>query len=147
MQTSPKNNLLHCLVMLNAAGKTLFFAHDYDDPWEFYHADNQARFDASQMLLGVIGEQIPKLADPLKQNHAHIPWKQIRSVRNIIFHDYSGVDYREIFRIIKQELPVFKTQLETLIRDECFNGNFDPAEIELVRDNEFYRFIDFDALR
>lgn len=147
MQPSTKNNLLHCLVMLNSAAKVLFYAHNYDDPWEFYHVDNQARFDPAQMLLGVIGEQIPKLAEPLKQKHGHIPWKQIRSVRNVIFHDYSGVDYREIFRIIQQELPVFKTQLETLIRDECFDGNFDRNEIELVRDNEFYRFIDFDALR
>lgn len=132
--------------MLNSSAKTMFYVRDYDDPWEFYHAGNQAPFDAAQMLLGVIGEQIPKLVESLKLRHAHIPWRQIRSVRNIIFHDYSGVDYREIFRIIKQELPVFKHQLDTLIRSEWVDGNFDRTEIELVRGNEFYRFIDFDVI-
>ncbi len=133
--------------MLNSSAKAIFYAREYDEALAFYHAENQALFDAAQMLIGVVGEQIPKLAESLKLAHPHIPWRQIRSLRNIIFHDYSGVDYREIFRIIKQELPVFKDQLETLIRTECLDGNFDRNEIEQVQDNEFYRFIDFDALR
>jgi uncharacterized protein with HEPN domain len=133
--------------MLNCAAKTLYFARDYEDPWEFYHAQDQAPFDAAQMLLGVIGEQIPKLAESLKTKYDSIPWRQVRSVRNIIFHDYSGVDYREIFRIIKEDLPEFKEQVAYIIRTECAEGTFDRQEIELVRHNEYYRFIDFDALR
>jgi len=133
--------------MLNSSAKTMFYAREYDEALAFYHAENQALFDAEQMLIGVVGEQILKLAESLRLAHPNVPWRQIRSLRNIIYHDYSGVDYREIFRIIKQELPVFKTQLETLIQAECLDGNFDRNEIELVRGNEFYRFNDFDALR
>lgn len=74
--------------------------------------------DAVARNLEIIGEAAAKLqvvAPDTVRDTTHIPWHLARGMRNIIAHDYAGVNYQRVWKTIKSDLPQFKTQLEALL--------------------------------
>ena len=58
-------------------------------------------FDAALMNFIVIGEMAGKLSEEFKIANTEIEWWKIKGLRNIVAHDYFGVDAEEIWQIIK----------------------------------------------
>ena len=48
--------------------------------------------DAVLRRLEIIGEAAKKISDDFKKDHSEIPWKNICGMRDIIAHDYFGVN-------------------------------------------------------
>lgn len=63
----------------------------------------------------VIGEMSNKLSGPFKDQSPHIDWRKISALRNIIAHDYFGIDEEEIWQIIKNKLPVLLANLKEIL--------------------------------
>ena len=61
--------------------------------------------------LEALAESIDKIEDTQK----HIPWQKIKDFRNIIAHDYFGIDADEIWEIINEKLFPFKKEILKLI--------------------------------
>lgn len=67
---------------------------------ESYHAgmgfddfsDDSKTINASAMLLGQIGELAKKLSDNFTESTPHIPWRNVRGMRNRLIHDYENID-------------------------------------------------------
>jgi uncharacterized protein with HEPN domain len=53
----------------------------------------------------IIGEAVSKLPDDLKQKRPDIEWQDIKDFRNLLTHEYFGVDLEMVWRIIKDDLP------------------------------------------
>ena len=47
--------------------------------------------------------------------HSDIPWQKIKDFRNIIAHDYFGIDADEIWDIVKRKIPQLKSELQRLV--------------------------------
>ena len=58
-----------------------------------------------------ISENINKLSDRYKQKKSGIVWNQIKGIRNIIVHNYDGVNYKTIFDTVIDDLSVLKKEL------------------------------------
>jgi uncharacterized protein with HEPN domain len=71
-------------------------------------------FDATMMNFIVIGEMVEKLSEDFKVQHNHIEWIRIKGFRNIVAHDYFGIDAEEVWQIIKDKLPILKSDIEAL---------------------------------
>lgn len=65
-------------------------------------------FDAILMNIVVIGEMVAKLSDDFKNNNSEIEWWKIKGLRNIIAHEYFGIDADEIWQIIHKNIPSLK---------------------------------------
>jgi uncharacterized protein with HEPN domain len=91
------------------------YSKDFEDPDQFFHAEDQMPFNASQILLLVIGEEVRKISQELKDEHPIIPWKEVSNVRNRIAHDYRGIDPNIPFDIIKNYLPELKVELKKML--------------------------------
>lgn len=61
-----------------------------------------------------LGETVTKLSQEFKNKNNHIEWLKIHAFRNIIAHDYFGIDEDEVWQIIKNHLPKLKTDIENL---------------------------------
>jgi len=94
------------LAILEALQKIEEYSKDFLDADSFYH--DQKSFDASMMQFVVIGEVITRLDDSFKKSHSRIPWQKIKDFRNIIAHDYFGIDADEIRDIIQTKLLPLK---------------------------------------
>ena len=54
-------------------------------------------FDATMMNFVVIGEMIDKISDEFKKKHPEIEWVKLKGFRNIVAHDYFGIDAEEVW--------------------------------------------------
>ena len=65
----------------------------------------------------VIGEMVEKISDKLKDaSEKEINWYKIKSFRNILAHNYFGVDAEEVWQIIHNNLPKLEMQLKELTK-------------------------------
>ncbi len=101
------------LGVLEAVEKIENYIKDFKSVEEFYK--DQKSFDAALMNFVVIGEMIDRLSDDFKENNNNIDWFKIKGFRNIIAHDYFGVDADEVWEIIKVHLLKLKEDLSGLV--------------------------------
>ncbi|GAB2541010.1 hypothetical protein GCM10027085_34860 [Spirosoma aerophilum] len=90
-----------------------------------------------------IGEQVNRISEDLRQRYPHTPWQNIKALRNLVAHDYVGIDKLIIFVTITEHIPVLKLGMEPIIQTELKQGYFNQTEYNLSRQSNFYRHIDF----
>jgi len=92
-----------CRNMLEALNKIRKISSNYSSYREF--EEDSVPFDAVMMNFIVIGEMAGKLSEEFKNKYSEIEWRKISSFRNIIAHDYFGIDAKEVWQIIQNKLP------------------------------------------
>ncbi|MBI4094386.1 MAG: DUF86 domain-containing protein [Candidatus Liptonbacteria bacterium] len=73
--------------------------------------------DAALRRLEVIGEAVKNMPQEFKDLHAEIPWKKIAGMRDILIHEYFGVDMARVWKLIQDDLPLFKEQISALAKN------------------------------
>ncbi len=53
----------------------------------------------------IIGEAVGKLPEGIKQKHQDVEWQDIKDFRNLLIHEYFGVDLEIIWQVIQSDLP------------------------------------------
>jgi uncharacterized protein with HEPN domain len=96
--------------ILEAIEKIISFSVAFNEPSELF-ADTKS-FDAVCMNFIVIGEMADRISNDFKDSHSNIDWKGIKGLRNIIVHDYFGIDADEIWSIIKTEMVALKSSIQ-----------------------------------
>ncbi len=71
--------------------------------------------NASIRNLEIIGEAVTKLSPALKGQHPDIPWSDISAIRNRLFHGYVTVNLDIVLTTVGKVLPVFFTQVKTIL--------------------------------
>ena len=64
----------------------------------------------------IIGEAIGKLPEPLKKQHPEIYWQDIKDFRNLLIHEYFGVDLEIVWNTLKQDLPSLINVVSKIIK-------------------------------
>lgn len=76
--------------------------------------NNSMMFNATLHKLEIIGEAANGLSDDFIMEHSDIPWARIIGLRNLIIHEYFGVDDQTIWSIVTINLPPLKEYLSKL---------------------------------
>ena len=71
--------------------------------------------DAVIRNLEIIGEAARRVPEDYRQTHPHIPWREMASLRNLLIHDYEGVDIRRVWLVLENDLPSLKVKLVALL--------------------------------
>lgn len=78
--------------------------------------------DATIRQLEIIGEATKRLSAALRSHNSHVPWRRIAGLRDVLIHDYMGVDLPAVWTITQREVPALKADLERILanlsRDE-----------------------------
>lgn len=69
---------------------------------------NKEKQNAVIRSLEVIGEASKNISSEIKTKSPNIPWKEIAGTRDKITHHYFGVDLKLIWKVVKENLPLFK---------------------------------------
>ena len=101
------------LAILDAIEKIERYSGKFENDDDFYH--DELSFDATMMQFIVIGEMVVKIDEAFKEAHNTVPWQEIKDFRNIVAHDYFGIDSTEIWSIIETHLPKLKIQISALV--------------------------------
>ena len=147
MQQHIKNDLLYLLRVLEAAEKIILYSSPFNQPQDFFEANDQKDFNACLNLLSQVGEQCNKLSKTLIEKYPEIDWVSVKGLRNRIVHDYTGIDLYIIFETVKKSIPELPAVIVEMIRTETGNGNFDREELSVAETSPYLRHIDFSLFK
>ena len=66
--------------------------------------DDSKTLDAVIRNFEIIGEAARRIPEDFKNKHSSINWLHIIGFRNRIIHDYMGIDYKIVWRIVQNDL-------------------------------------------
>lgn len=79
--------------------------------YDSFSAD-EMRIDAVLRNLEVIGEAAGNIPIEIREMYPQIQWKKIVGLRNIIIHEYFGVDMDIVWDIIKNNLDDLRNHVQ-----------------------------------
>ena len=84
------------------------FLHDATK--EDFFADLEKQFAVAR-ALEIIGEASAKLSEDFCREHSEIDWRGLKSMRNLLIHEYAYVDAEEVWKACQTDIPDLKTKL------------------------------------
>ena len=83
-----------------------------------YCGGDEGRFRQSRLIqdavirnLQTMAESSQRLSEPAKAMAPDVPWRAISGFRNIIVHDYLGVDLDMVWLVVSSDLPALQSAL------------------------------------
>lgn len=67
--------------------------------------------------LEVIGEAVKNIPANFRKKYPSIEWKRIAGLRDILIHEYFGIDYELLWDIVENKIPYLVKQIEAVLKD------------------------------
>ena len=108
-----KDDHAYLLHILDAADQALLYASEGEANFK---SDRKTR-DAVLRNLEVIGEAAKNVSRESRRRHPGVPWKRITGLRDIIIHQYFGVNYPRVWEVLTVDLPPLRDQIQSLLAE------------------------------
>lgn len=82
------------------------------------HALNELEFLGIVRCIEIIGEACNNLSKPYQDKYSEVPWRQIANMRNILIHQYFNVDIEKVEKVVKENLPKLKSQIQKILESK-----------------------------
>ncbi len=87
-----------------------------------YARDGRERFETDELVqtwivhnLQIIGESCRTISVPFREAHSEIPWSRIIGMRNILVHDYFGIDTDVVWEAVEKEIPQLRERTRAIL--------------------------------
>ncbi len=85
--------------------------------FEQYCSDIKTKHAVEHNFM-IIGEAVARLPDRFKQAHSEVNWRQAKDFRNVIAHDYFGIDNNIVWDIIQLNLSDLLGDVSVALQEE-----------------------------
>lgn len=114
-----KDNRLYLIHIIECIEKIESYTQDRQDA---FLSDTKIQ-DAVVRNLQVLAESTQRISDSLKTRRLEVDWRAIAAFRNVLVHDYLGIDQKQIWDIVERDLPDLKGKIKTILQElEHFDG-------------------------
>ena len=79
-------------------------------------AGDTKTFDAVIRNLEVIGEAANGVSEVIRLQHPEVDWKRFAGLRDVLIHQYFGVNAQINWDIIQNKLPALEKQIRTILK-------------------------------
>jgi len=73
--------------------------------------------DAVVRNLEVIGEAVKKVPAEVRRREPEVEWKRIAGLRDILIHEYFGIDLEIIWDVVQNKIPLLEQQVRRLLSE------------------------------
>lgn len=80
--------------------------------------ENETLQRAFVRSIEIIGEATKNTPNSLKQKYSHIAWRDMAGMRDILIHDYFGIDYDIVWDVVINKIPSLHQEIEKIIQNE-----------------------------
>lgn len=87
-------------------------------------AGGVSAFERDEMLqvwvihhLQVIGEAARGVSQPVRDRHPEVGWPKIVALRNILVHEYFGLNMHQVWMVVQKDLPRLEEQVQRIRLD------------------------------
>jgi uncharacterized protein with HEPN domain len=81
--------------------------------YEIFATDKKT-VNAVIRCLEIIGEATKHIPTSFRKKHPDLPWSNMAGMRDVLIHDYMGVDLKTVWKVAQERLPELKPLLEGL---------------------------------
>ncbi len=74
--------------------------------------------DAVSRNLQTMAEATQRLSDAATATRPEVEWRAIAALRNLLVHDYLGVDLQEVWDITRRDIPSFKAVIAAMLVEQ-----------------------------
>ncbi len=67
--------------------------------------------DAVLRRLEIIGEAVKHIPRKIRNEYPDVSWKQIAGMRDILIHEYFGVNLKRAFKVVKKDISDLKEKI------------------------------------
>ena len=115
MQCMPMDYKVFFEDIIQAAQKI----NEYTESLSFdeFKSDSKT-YDAVIRNLEIIGEAVKKIPENIRTKYPSIEWRRIAGLRDILIHEYFGVDAEIVWDVIKNKVPVLEKQVRDILNSE-----------------------------
>ena len=92
-----------------AIDEILSYTKDID--FKGFKEHSMLRF-ATVKQIEIIGEAAKNISEQTRQQYPDVAWKQITALRNLLTHEYFGIDIQLVWQIVQTDIPELKHKLE-----------------------------------
>jgi len=100
--------------ILDSIAKIERYTKDIDQ--QQFLTDTQLQ-DSVLRRLEIIGEAVKNVPSSFRDRFPQIPWKNVAGLRDILIHEYFGVNMRRAWKVIKEDLLDLKLNLIKVKKD------------------------------
>jgi uncharacterized protein with HEPN domain len=100
--------------ILDAISEIQVYTEDIE--LEEFSTDSMRKY-ATIKQLEIIGEAANHTSEEIKKTNSEIKWGEIIGLRNILIHQYFGIDENVLWEIVKEDIPVFKKQVSRILNE------------------------------
>jgi uncharacterized protein with HEPN domain len=79
--------------------------------------EDEKTIDAVVRNLEVIGEAVKNLPEDLRAQHSTVEWKKIAGLRDILIHEYFGLDAEIVWDIVQHKVPALDREVRTMLHE------------------------------
>ena len=98
--------------MVEAAQQIEEFMEGVDH--ETFQQDRKLRL-AITRLIEIIGEASNHVREETKLEFPNVEWRVLYGIRNVLVHEYFGVDDEIIWAVTQRDIPVLRVQLDEML--------------------------------
>jgi uncharacterized protein with HEPN domain len=80
--------------------------------------DDRKTVDAVVRNLEIIGEAVKQIPERIRDQHPDIDWKKIAGLRDILIHNYFGIDLELIWDILQNKLDPLEERVNQMLSEE-----------------------------
>ncbi len=77
--------------------------------------------DAVIRQLEIIGEATKNISKDLRDSYSEVPWRRVAGLRDVLIHNYMGVDLNAVWGITQANLPALKEQILMILNDRGYS--------------------------
>ena len=108
----PRDSRQYLDDILEAIARIQSYVSDMDEG--AFSADMKTQ-DAVLRNLGVIGEAVNRLPDDIEPAAPEVEWRKIRALRNILIHEYFGINLPIVWDVVQNKLGPVKNACTRLL--------------------------------